>query len=62
MTDSRTYAEKAGRFSQLSKAARSKEEREAFQGIAAGYLSLAEQAADASPEDVEDAEFIARSA
>jgi hypothetical protein len=62
MTDSRTYAERASRFSQLSEAARSKEEREAFLGIASGYLSLAKQAAGPGAEDIDDAEFIARSA
>jgi hypothetical protein len=62
MTDSRTYVEKACRFSQLSEAARSKEEREAFLGIAAGYQSLAKLAAGPDAEDIQDAEFIARSA
>jgi hypothetical protein len=45
MSDSRKFAERACRFSQLSVVARSDEEREAFRGIAAGYLNLAKLAA-----------------
>jgi hypothetical protein len=46
MSDSRTYAEQASRFSQLSDAATSDEERELLLSIAVGYLGLAKGAAD----------------
>ena len=46
MSDSRTYAEQACRFSQLSDAATSDEERELLLSIAVGYLGLAKSAAD----------------
>ncbi|HLZ75449.1 hypothetical protein [Phenylobacterium sp.] len=45
MFDARTYAERASRFSQLSGAARTPEERESYLSIAAGYLRLAKYAA-----------------
>jgi hypothetical protein len=45
MSDSRTYAEQACYFSQLSNAAPSAEERESYLSIAAGYLGLAKHAA-----------------
>jgi hypothetical protein len=56
MTDSRKFAEKACRFSHLSTVARSDAEREAFRGIAAGYLNLAKLAAGAEPGPAEEAE------
>jgi hypothetical protein len=61
MSDSRKFAERACRFSQLSVVARSNEEREAFQGIAAGYLNLAKLAAGAEHGADEAAETSARS-
>jgi len=45
MSVTRTYAERACYFSQLSSAARSQEERESYLSIAQGYLNLAKQAA-----------------
>jgi len=54
MSDSRKFAEKACRFSQLSTVARSDAEREAFQGIAAGYLNLAKLAAGAEHSAAEE--------
>jgi hypothetical protein len=60
MSDSRKFAERACRFSQLSVVARSDEEREAFRGIAAGYLNLAKLAAGAEPAQAEELERSAR--
>jgi len=45
MSDSRTYAEQACYFSQLSNTAPSAEERESYLSIAVGYLGLAKHAA-----------------
>ena len=59
MSDSRNYAERASRFSELSGAARSAEERESFLSIAQGYLRLAKHAARA-PEPAAPADEPAR--
>jgi hypothetical protein len=48
MSNSRIFAERACRFSQLSSVARSAEERESYLSIAQGYLRLAKQAAGAA--------------
>jgi hypothetical protein len=60
MSDSRKFAEKACRFSQLSVVARSDEEREAFRGIAAGYLNLAKLPAGAEYDGADEAERAVR--
>ena len=51
MSASRIYAENACRFSQLSAAASSDEERELLLGLALGYLRLAKTAADLAIRD-----------
>jgi hypothetical protein len=60
MSDSRKFAERACRFSQLSVVARSDAEREAFRGIAAGYLNLAKLAAGAERAQGEEPEGAVR--
>jgi hypothetical protein len=60
MSDSRNFAEKACRFTQLSVVARSDEEREAFRGIAAGYLNLAKLVAGTEHPGAEPPESSAR--
>jgi hypothetical protein len=62
MPDSRSYAEQACRFSQLSDAATSDEERELLLSIAVGYLGLAKSAADVAIRAFVEAERAAASA